>query len=374
METVQESAKDLRIPRASIHRVEADGLKIFYREAGPSDAPVVLLLHGFPTSSFQYRELIPRLADRYRVVAPDLPGFGFTEVPDERHYKYSFDGLAKTILAFTDALGLTRYALYVFDYGAPTGFRLAMSRPDRVTAIISQNGNAYEEGLGNAWAPIRRYWSEPSSENRAAIRTALNLEGLRGIFLRHFKPGLNCARRLYARCRADGAAWQHGHPVCDMFLDYANNVKLYPAFQEYFRKAQPPLLAIWGRHDPYFVPAGARPSGATTRTPWFNCSIPDISHSKRTSKRLPWQRNNSWRRLFAEKQTKMLKLSTTWTMTTLAVGLIVLLVRPLGTQSEVGFSAGRPSDVASTMQTARGAIIGDWGICAPVLEAATSTT
>ena len=132
---------------------------VFYREAGAPDAPVVLLLHGFPASSFQYRELIPRLADRYRVIAPDLPGFGFTEVPTERAYTYSFDALAKTVLAFTDALHLERYALYVFDYGAPTGFRLAMARPERITAIVSQNGNAYEEGLGDAWAPIQRYWN-----------------------------------------------------------------------------------------------------------------------------------------------------------------------------------------------------------------------
>jgi pimeloyl-ACP methyl ester carboxylesterase len=158
------------VPHTSIHRIEADGVTIFYREAGPENAPVVLLLHGFPTSSFQYRELIPRLADRYRVIAPDLPGFGFTEVPEKRHYKYTFDALANTIAAFTDAMGLKRYALYVFDYGAPTGFRLAMMRPERVTAIISQNGNAYEEGLGGAWAPIQRYWREPSSENREKLR------------------------------------------------------------------------------------------------------------------------------------------------------------------------------------------------------------
>ena len=257
MEMVQESEKDLRIPRASIHRVEADGIKMFYREAGPSDAPVVLLLHGFPTSSFQYRELIPRLAERYRVIAPDLPGFGITEVPNERQFKYSFDGLAKTILAFTDALGLTRYALYVFDYGAPTGFRLAMARPDRVTAIVSQNGNAYEEGLGDAWAPIRRYWSKPSSENREAIRTALNLEGLR----REYSSGISnpdsIAPEGYTLDAALMARPGNTDIQLDLFLDYANNVKLYPAFQEYFRKAQPPLLAIWGRHDPYFVPAGA---------------------------------------------------------------------------------------------------------------------
>jgi pimeloyl-ACP methyl ester carboxylesterase len=257
MEMVEESAKDLQIPRASAHRVEADGLKMFYREAGPSDAPVVLLLHGFPTSSFQYRELIPRLADRYRVIAPDLPGFGFTEVPNERHYHYSFDGLAKTILAFTDALGLTRYALYVFDYGAPTGFRLAMARPDRVTAIVSQNGNAYEEGLGDAWAPIRRYWSEPSSENREVIRTALNLEGLR----REYSSGIpdpdSIAPEGYTLDAALMARPGNTEIQLDLFLDYANNVRLYPAFQEYFRKAQPPLLAVWGKHDPYFVPAGA---------------------------------------------------------------------------------------------------------------------
>src|SRR5260370_32786864 len=165
---------NVKIPRTFIHRVEADGVTVFYREAGAADAPVVLLLHGFARSSFQYRELIPRLADRYRVIAPDLQGFGFTEVPEQRHYKYSFDALAHTVLAFTDALGLKRYALYVFDYGAPTGFRLAMARPERVTAIVSQNGNAYEEGLGDAWAPIRRYWREPSADNREAVRALLN--------------------------------------------------------------------------------------------------------------------------------------------------------------------------------------------------------
>ena len=145
-------------PPTSIHRVEADGVNVFYRQSGLADAPIVLLLHGFPTSSFQYRELIPRLADRYRVIAPDLPGFGFTVVPEERRYKYTFDSLAETILAFTDALNLTRYAMYVFDYGAPTGFRVAMERPERVAAIVSQNGNAYEEGLGDSWAPLQRYW------------------------------------------------------------------------------------------------------------------------------------------------------------------------------------------------------------------------
>jgi pimeloyl-ACP methyl ester carboxylesterase len=257
MEALQESSKDGRIPRTSIHRVEADGVKVFYREAGPNDAPIVLLLHGFPTSSFQYRELIPRLAERYRVIAPDLPGFGFTEVPDERHYKYTFDALAESITAFTDALSLKRYALYVFDYGAPTGFRLAMARPERVTAIVSQNGNAYEEGLGDAWAPIRRYWSEPSAENRETLRKALSPEGIR----REYSSGMPnpdvIAPEGYTLDAALIARPGNMDIQLDLFLDYANNVKLYPAFQDYFRKAQPLLLAIWGKFDPYFIPAGA---------------------------------------------------------------------------------------------------------------------
>jgi pimeloyl-ACP methyl ester carboxylesterase len=257
MEMIQESIKDLRIPRASIHRVEADGVKMFYREAGPSGAPVVLLLHGFPTSSFQYRELIPRLADRYRVIAPDLPGFGFTEVPNERHYKYTFDSLAESIAAFTDALNLKRYALYVFDYGAPTGFRLAMARPERVTAIVSQNGNAYEEGLGDAWAPIRRYWSEPTAANRDAIRKALNLEGMRREYASGIANSEVIAPEGYTLDAALLARPGNVDIQLDLFLDYANNVKLYPAFQEYFRKWKPPLFAIWGKYDPYFIPAGA---------------------------------------------------------------------------------------------------------------------
>jgi pimeloyl-ACP methyl ester carboxylesterase len=246
------------IPAVSIHRVEADGVNVFYREAGPKDAPVVVLLHGFPTSSFQYRELIPRLADRYRVVAPDLPGFGFTEVPAERKYVYTFGALAKTIEAFLEALALKRYALYVFDYGAPTGFRVAMAHPERVTAIVSQNGNAYEEGLGDAWAPIQRYWREPSLENRNAIRSGLTLEGLK----HEYSVGIAHPERIDPAGYTLDAALM-GHPgnvdiQLDLFLDYANNVKLYPAFHQYFREHQPPLLAVWGEHDPYFIPAGAK--------------------------------------------------------------------------------------------------------------------
>jgi pimeloyl-ACP methyl ester carboxylesterase len=249
--------ENTRVPHISIRRLKADGVTIFYREAGPPDAPVVLLLHGFPTSSFQYRELIPRLADRYRVIAPDLPGFGSTEVPEKRHYKYTFDALANTLLAFTEALQLERYALYVFDYGAPTGFRLAMAHPERVTAIVSQNGNAYEEGLGDAWAPIQRYWREPTPENRETLRKALGPEGLRSQYTDSVPNPDIIAPEGYTLDAAMIARPGNMDIQLDLFFDYANNVKLYPAFQEYFRRSKPPLLAIWGKYDPFFIPAGA---------------------------------------------------------------------------------------------------------------------
>jgi pimeloyl-ACP methyl ester carboxylesterase len=245
------------IPVTSIRRIEADGVTVFYREAGPADAPVILLLHGFPTSSFQYRELIPRLADRYHVIAPDLPGFGFTEIPEQRHYQYTFDALAKTILAFTDALHLKRYALYVFDYGAPTGFRVAMAHPERVTAIVSQNGNAYEEGLGDAWAPIQLYWRNPTPENRETLRQALDPVGLRSQYTDGVPHLERIAPEGYTLDAAMIARPGNMDIQLDLFLDYANNVKLYPAFQEYFRKSKPPLLAIWGKYDPFFIPPGA---------------------------------------------------------------------------------------------------------------------
>ena len=249
---------DQLIPHTSIRRVEADGVTVFYRQAGSPNSPVVLLLHGFPTSSFQYRDLIPRLADRCRVIAPDLPGFGFTEVPDQRRYKYSFDALASTMLTFTDVLQLKSYALYVFDYGAPVGFRLAMARPERVTAIVSQNGNAYEEGLGDAWDPIRKYWAAPTTENREVIRkNILTLEGTRWQYTHGVTNPESVAPESYT---LDWALLQrpgNSEIQLDLFLNYASNVKLYPKFQEYFRKSKPPLLAIWGRNDPFFIPAGA---------------------------------------------------------------------------------------------------------------------
>ena len=251
-------ARQSYVPVTSVHTVEADGVRIFYRSAGDAGAPVLLLLHGFPTSSFMFRDLIPRLASQYRVIAPDLPGFGFTEVPERRKYTYSFDALAGTIEAFTDALVLNRYAIYVFDYGAPTGFRLAMRHPERVTAIISQNGNAYEEGLGDAWGPIRKYWSQPTAENREVLRqNILTLEGTRWQYTHGVTNPETVAPESYTLDTALLERPGNKEIQLDLFLDYASNVKLYPKFQEYFRKSKPPLLAIWGKNDPFFIPAGA---------------------------------------------------------------------------------------------------------------------
>jgi pimeloyl-ACP methyl ester carboxylesterase len=246
------------IPITSIHKIEADGVRVFYREAGDPNAPIVLLLHGFPASSFMFRELIPRLADQYRVIAPDLPGFGFTEVPQERKYNYTFDQLAKTIDAFTQALNLKRYAIYVFDYGAPTGFRLAAAHPERITAIVSQNGNAYEEGLSDAWAPIRQYWSSPTAQNRATVANALlNLEGTRWQYTHGVKDPDSVAPESYTLDVALFERPGNKDIQLDLFLDYASNVKLYPKFHEYFRTSKPPFLAIWGKNDPFFIPPGA---------------------------------------------------------------------------------------------------------------------
>jgi pimeloyl-ACP methyl ester carboxylesterase len=252
------AAHDKYLLRSSFHKIEADGVEVFYREAGPADAPVVLLLHGFPSSSHMYRELIPRLATRYRVIAPDLPGFGFTNVPEERKYVYTFDALAHTMNAFVEALGLRRYALYVFDYGAPTGFRLAIAHPERVTAIISQNGNAYEDGLGDAWGPIRTYWATPSAENRDVVRkNVLTLEGTKFQYLHGAPNPEMVAPESYSLDQALLERPGNMEIQLDLFLNYASNVKMYPEFQAYFRSSKPPLLAIWGKNDPFFIPPGA---------------------------------------------------------------------------------------------------------------------
>jgi pimeloyl-ACP methyl ester carboxylesterase len=245
------------IPHTFLRRVTADGISIFYREAGPADGPVVLLLHGFPTSSFQFRELIPRLADKYRVIAPDLPGFGFTEVPAERNYTYTFDSLAKSIEAFTDALALQRYALYIFDFGAPTGLRLAVSRPKRVTAIFSQNGNAYEEGLGETWAPLKQYWNDETAENREMVRKLLGADGIRFQYFHGVPNPESIPPESYTLDTALIERPGNMEIQLDLHLDYRNNIPVYPKFHEYFRRYKPPFMAIWGKNDPFFIPAGA---------------------------------------------------------------------------------------------------------------------
>ena len=237
--------------------VSVDGLKVFYREAGEARAPTLLLLHGFPTSSHMYRGLIPALADRYHMVAPDLPGFGFTEAPDRTRFTYSFDHLAKVTERFTDILGLDRYALYVFDYGAPVGFRLAVRQPERITALISQNGNAYVEGLSEGWNPIQAYWKNPSPENRAALRAFLEPEATRWQYIHGVPNPERLSPDAWTLDSALLARPGNDEIQLDLFGDYQSNVALYPEFQQYIRSRRPALLAVWGKNDPFFLPAGA---------------------------------------------------------------------------------------------------------------------
>lgn len=238
-------------------RATVDGYKIFYREAGPKTAPTILLLHGFPTSSHMFRNLIPLLADRYHVVAPDLPGFGFSDPPDRDLFRYTFEHLANTIDSFTQTIGLERYAIYVFDYGAPVGFRLALAHPERITGIISQNGNAYEEGLSQGWNPIQKYWKEPTAENRSALREFLKPEAVKAQYLYGVQDVRLVAPEAYELDSALLARSGNDEIQLDLFLDYASNVALYPKFQEYFRTRRPPLAAVWGKSDPFFLPEGA---------------------------------------------------------------------------------------------------------------------
>lgn len=231
------------------------GHKIFYREAGSKDSPTILLLHGFPTSSHMYRNLIPKLASEYHVVAPDLPGFGFTEVG--KSFQYSFANLAEVIGKFTETIGLDRFAIYIFDYGAPVGLRLALAHPERITAIISQNGNAYEEGLSSGWNPIQQYWERPTPDNRAALREFLKPEATKFQYTYGVEDESHIAPESYALDSALLARPGNDEIQLDLFLDYASNVALYPKFQEYFRTRKPPILAIWGKNDPFFLPPGA---------------------------------------------------------------------------------------------------------------------
>jgi pimeloyl-ACP methyl ester carboxylesterase len=232
---------------ARYRKVPVDGTSVFYREAGSVGAPKLLLLHGFPTSSHMFRDLIPLLADRHHIVAPDLPGFGLSPSPGDR---LTFDRIAQTIDRFTEVVGFDRYALYVFDYGAPTGLRLALKHPERVVAIISQNGNAYLEGLSDGWNPIRAYWENNSQANRDALRQFLKPESTIWQYTHGVPDGYSLDNFYLSR---PGTA----EVQLDLFGDYQSNVALYPKFQDYFRAHRPPLLAAWGKNDPFFLPAGA---------------------------------------------------------------------------------------------------------------------
>jgi pimeloyl-ACP methyl ester carboxylesterase len=242
---------------ATYHTIKIDGVNIFYREAGAKDNPTILLLHGFPTSSHMYRNLIPLLADQYHLVAPDLPGFGFSDALEREQFEYTFAHLAQVIDRFTQVMELNQYAIYVFDYGAPIGFRLATTHPERVTALISQNGNAYEEGLSEGWNPIQRYWQNPTSENRSALRSILQSDMTKFQYVHGVDNVSLIAPESYTLDQALLDRSGNDKIQLDLFLDYRNNIALYPKFQEYFRTHQPPMLAAWGKNDPFFLPSGA---------------------------------------------------------------------------------------------------------------------
>src|ERR1700722_18394068 len=241
----------------SYRTVKVDGIDVFYREAGAPNAPKLLLLHGFPTSSHMFRDLIPLLADRFHIIGPDLPGFGRSDMPARDKFTYTFDHIAEIIDRFTEVVGFDRYAVYIFDYGAPTGLRLALKHPERITAIISQNGNAYEEGLSEGWNPIQAYWRDPSAANRDALRAFLQPDTTvwqytHGVTdTKAVSPdGYSLDNHYLARKGADEVQ-------LDLFGDYKSNVALYPEFQKYFRAHKPKFLAVWGKNDPFFVPPGA---------------------------------------------------------------------------------------------------------------------
>lgn len=246
-----------KIGQVHYQKVKADGLNIFYREAGPKEAPVILLLHGYPTSSHMFRNLIPILAEKYHVIAPDLPGFGYSDRPDRAAYSYTFDHLTQAMQSFIDGMVLKKFAVYVFDYGAPVGFRLAVANPEKITGIISQNGNAFAEGLSTGWNPIQKYWEQPTQENREALRAFTTPDAVRWQYEEGVSDKSAIAPESYT---LDNHFMDRPGEVeiqLDLFGDYANNVKLYPEFQQYFRQHKPRLLAVWGNKDPFFLPAGA---------------------------------------------------------------------------------------------------------------------
>lgn len=255
------AAEPVTPPTQLLHRqVKVDGLDIFYREAGAKDAPTILLLHGFPTSSHMFRNLMPALADKYHVIAPDYPGFGYSSAPPVTEFDYTFDNLANVIEKFTEKVGLRNFSIYLMDYGAPVGFRLAVKHPERVTALIVQNGNAYNEGIDNEfWKPVKTYWKDRSQENGNVLRSLLTLEGTKW----QYTTGVRNVETI------SPDTWGHVQPLLDrpgnqeiqlaLFYSYGSNPPLYPKWQEYLRKHQPPTLIVWGKNDQIFPAAGAFP-------------------------------------------------------------------------------------------------------------------
>jgi pimeloyl-ACP methyl ester carboxylesterase len=244
--------------RVTYHTTQVDGLKIFYREAGPKNAPTLVLLHGYPSSSHMFRNLIPLLSDKYHVLAPDYPGFGYSDTPSPEQYAYTFDHLADTIDHFLDQRGITKYTIYIQDYGAPVGFRLATRHPGQVQAIITQNGNAYDEGLAPFWAEfLYPYWKDPNPTTEAKARQILSLELTKVQYLQGFRSPENVSPDSYMFDQAALDRPGNDKIQLALFYDYRKNPPLYPAWHEYLRKYQPPVLAVWGKNDPVFLPAGA---------------------------------------------------------------------------------------------------------------------
>ncbi|PRA07637.1 MULTISPECIES: alpha/beta fold hydrolase [unclassified Paenibacillus] len=244
--------------KISYQRQKVGEVDVFYREAGPKDGPIMLLLHGFPSSSHMFRDLIPKLAVHYRVIAPDLAGFGQTKTPPRSQFNFTFENLFQVIEGFTQALSLNKYVLYVFDYGAPVGYRLAVAHPEKVQAIISQNGNAYMEGFSDAWGAWETYWQLPTPENREACRDSLSPETIRDFQYLHGADASLVSPDGYTLDIAYMSRLEAEEIQLDLILDYRTNVDRYPDFQAYFRKYQPALLAVWGKNDPAFLPAGAK--------------------------------------------------------------------------------------------------------------------
>lgn len=255
--TTVKTSPTLEVGVVHHRRVNVNGLGVFYRESGPAGAPTILLLHGYPTSSHMFRNLIPILNKKYHIIAPDLPGFGNTDLPDRTIYTYTFENLAKTMQGFIDELGLKRFAIYVFDYGAPTGFRLALANPEKITGIISQNGNAYVEGLSTGWNPIQKYWENNTQENRDALRSFYSKEGTRFQYFTGVTDTSLIAPETYMMDQYFLDRPESAEIQLDLLKDYKTNVDLYPSFQKYFRTNKPKLLAVWGNKDPFFLPAGA---------------------------------------------------------------------------------------------------------------------